>query len=178
LRNVKHIILTLVLLLVMTYVFALPRIAYLGMSAVLPGSGELLLGRNTRGAILMGSDIIAISSLLATGRQVENLTNSFKQYANVYAGVPFSENDRYYQHIQQYFSSDEFNQFQEMMARNYYLIYQYEPELFEEYIIANTYNADEAWQWQSTEHHRHYKNFEVAVKKPRCTIILAWASCC
>lgn len=146
---------------------ALPRIAYLGMSAALPGSGELLLGKTTRGAILMGADIIALSSLLATDKQVDDLTASYKQYASVYAGVPINNNDRYYQHIQQYFSSDEFNRFQEMMARNYFLIYQYAPDQFNEYIAANTYAADEAWQWQSTEHHKHYKQVRASRQKAK-----------
>lgn len=146
---------------------ALPRIAYIGMSAVLPGSGELVLGKSTRGAILMGADIVAISSYLATGQQVQDLTNSYKQYASVYAGVPINHNDRYYQHIQQYFSSDEFNQFQEMMARNYYLIYMYEPQMFDEYIAANIYAQDEAWQWQSTEHHKHYKKLRADRQKAK-----------
>lgn len=139
-------------------VFALPKIAYVGMSGVLPGSGELMLGRSTRGSILMGADLITIAAFLGTGRQVDDLTRSYKRYAGVYAGAHQSTDDLYYQHIQQYDSSAAFNEYQEMMARNYFLIYYYDPAGYEEYMQANTYSADEAWDWQSDEHHSHYKH--------------------
>ena len=66
--------------------------------------------------------------------------------------------DRYYQHLQEYDSSAEFNQFQELMARNYYLIYTYDPEGYAEYIAANTYTPDEAWDWQGPGQQEHYRS--------------------
>lgn len=130
----------------------------MGMSALLPGTGELALGKTTRGSIFLGTDILAINAYLVTGRQKNDLISSYTQYATVYAGIPADMNDRYYQHIQQYASSDEFNQFQELMARNYFLIYTYDPTGYAEYIVSNTYTEDEAWSWQSAEHQDHYQS--------------------
>jgi len=66
--------------------------------------------------------------------------------------------DRYYQHLQEYDSSAEFNQFQELMARNYYLIYTYDPEGYAEYIAANTYAPHESWDWQGPGQQEHYRS--------------------
>ncbi len=150
-------LLVLILFLTALPLLALPKIAYVGMSALLPGSGELMLGRPTRGGIMLGADLITIAAFMGTGQQVDDLTRSYKQYANLYAGAPRVEDDLYYQHIQQYVSSASFNEYQEMMARNYFLIYYYDPAGYEEYVLANTYAADEAWSWQSSVHHKHYK---------------------
>lgn len=136
---------------------ALPKIAYLGLSAALPGSGEIALGRSTRGGIMLGTDLLALTAWLATGREVTNLTNSSLLYAQAYAGIPADMPDSYYYDIQQYLSSDEFNQYQILEARNYYLIYNYDPEGYAAYLAANTYGEDEAWSWQSSEHQDHYR---------------------
>lgn len=136
---------------------ALPRVAYIGMSALVPGSGELALGKNTRGAAFLTLDLVTLSAFFGTQRHVDDLTTSFKQYALTYAGVPINDEERYYQHIQQYISSNEFNRFQELMARNYFLIYIYDPDGYSEYIVANTYSEEEAWSWDSDEHFRRFR---------------------
>lgn len=137
---------------------ALPKAAYLGMSALLPGTGELALGKTNRGAVMLGVDVLDINAYLATGREKNDLTRSYKRYAQVYAGIPDGMPDRYYQRLQDYLSSDDFNQYQELMARNYYLIYTYDPDGYGEYILANTYPDSEAWDWQSVEHQDRYRS--------------------
>jgi hypothetical protein len=156
-KLIKPLLLCLALLAVIP-AFALPRIAYLSMSAALPGTGELALGKTTRGTLMLGADILAITAYLATGRDIINLTDSYQRYADVYAGVPESMSDDYYQDVQQYLSSDEFNQYQEMMARNYYLIYTYDPDGYAQYISENTYPEGQGWSWQSSEHQEQYKS--------------------
>ncbi len=157
-REFKVYLLTALLLMTAALpLFALPKAAYLGASAVVPGTGELALGKTARGSVLLGVDILALSSYWATGRQKNNLITSYQRYGQVYAGIPEDMPESYYQHIQQYASSAEFNQFQELMARNYYLVYTYDPEEFNLYLADNTYTEDEAWQWQSEEQQRHYR---------------------
>lgn len=157
--DIKRLLCFLLLIIAVIPAFAtLPKIACVGMSALLPGSGEIILGQKTKGSIMTGVDVLAISSWLATGRQVDDLTRSYQRFATVYAGCPEDMNNTYYQHLQQYLSSDEFNQFQDMMARNYYLIYTYDPDGYNAYILANTYQDTEAWNWQSAEHQDHYRS--------------------
>lgn len=137
---------------------ALPKIGYAGMSAVLPGSSEILLEKPTRGGILIASDLLALFAWSSFGKDAKDLASSYKRYALAYAGVPINHNERYYQHIQTYLSSDDFNQYQEMMARNYFLIYGYDPEGFEQYLQDNLYHEGEQWHWQSTTHLQKYKS--------------------
>ncbi|MBP7195099.1 MAG: hypothetical protein KBA79_04735 [Candidatus Cloacimonetes bacterium] len=146
---------------------ALPRIAYIGMSAALPGSAELALGKPTRGGIMIAADLLSWLAWSGYKDEALDLEDSFKRYAQAYAGVPSNSNDRYYQHIQQYYSSDEFNSFQEMMARNFYLIYNYDPEGFSEYLAANLYADEEGWQWQSPEHHQKFRDLRKQRQKAK-----------
>lgn len=155
-RTPEKLLLVILALLLALPLCALPKIAYLGMSAALPGSGELALGKSTRGGIMLGTDLVALTAWLAAGREITNLTNSSKLYAQVYAGIPEGMPEAYYQDIQKYLSSDEFNQFQTMNARNYYLIYTYDPEGYLAYLADNNYSEDEAWSWQSSEHQAKY----------------------
>ncbi len=155
------------ILLICLPLMALPKIAYVGMSALLPGSGEMMLGKPVRGGILMGADLVTIAAYLGTGRQMDDLTRSYKQYAYVYAGAPNTGSDQYYQHIQQYSSSAAFNEYQEMMARNYFMIYYYDPAGYEDYIQDNTYSEDEAWEWQNSEYHKHYKQLRNSRQKAK-----------
>ncbi len=152
----RSLLLALALLLVLPLA-ALPKLAYLGMSAALPGSGEIALGKGTRGGIMVVTDLVALTAWLATGREIDNLTSSFKTYAEVYAGIPEGMPESYYQVIQQYLSSDDFNLLQILEARNYYLIYNYDPDGYAAYLAANTYTDAEAWAWQSADHQEQYR---------------------
>ncbi len=157
-RTLPRILVLIALLLVVLPLSALPKIAYLGMSAALPGSGEIALGKSTRGGIMLTTDLLALTAWLATGREITNLGNSALSYAQIYAGSPEGMPESYYQGLQNYLSSDEYNQLQILEARNYYLIYNYDPAGYEAYLAANTYPDDEAWSWQSAEHQEHYRS--------------------
>ncbi|MCB5223669.1 MAG: hypothetical protein GX135_00920 [Candidatus Cloacimonetes bacterium] len=154
---------TLLVIILLSLLFAVPLNAQskalpLSMSALMPGSGEIILGKTTRGGIMVAADLVALTAWLATGREINNLTSSYQQYAKTYAGIPDEMSDKYYQHIQQYLSSDDFNNNQILGARNYYLIYGYDPQAYADYVAENTYSEDEAWAWQSPEHQAHYRS--------------------
>ncbi|WP_044278993.1 hypothetical protein [Candidatus Cloacimonas acidaminovorans] len=152
---------------------ALPKFVYPVSSLILPGTGELLLGHNTRGATLMGVDLINIYAFIATGREIEMQKKNFMKFAELYAGVPYGMPDEHYQAVQNYPNSDYYNDIQEMMARNYYLIYNYDPESFAEYISANTYQGNEEWSWQSEEKWEEYKNLRKRHQKTKMNNQLA-----
>ncbi len=138
--------------------FALPKIIYPVSSLILPGTGELLLGHNTRGATLLGADLVNIYVFIATDKEIEMQKKNYMQFAELYAGVPYGMPNDLYQAVQDYPNSDYYNNIQEMMARNYYLIYNYDPNAYTEYIAANTYQGNEEWNWQSEEKWQEYKH--------------------
>lgn len=152
---------------------ALPKFVYPVSSLILPGTGELLLGHNTRGATLMGVDLINIYAFIATGREIEMQKKNYMKFAELYAGVPYGMPDEHYQAVQNYPNSDYYNDIQEMMARNYYLIYNYDPESFAEYISANTYQGNEEWSWQSEEKWEEYKHLRKRHQKTKMNNQLA-----
>ena len=145
------------LLILVFPIAALPKIVYPAMSAVLPGSAELLLGKETRGGVMLAADVVALVSWASFKQDAKDFTNQYKRYANIYAGVPLNTPDLQYQHMQSYLSSDEFNDSQEMMARNYYLIYIYDPAAYDDYLLHNLYTNEEAWNWQSPEHQKEFQ---------------------
>lgn len=153
----KPALFCLLLLIVLIPLSALPRIAYIGMSGLLPGSGEIALGKVNRGTALLGMDVLAFTSYWAVNRQEDILLDSYRQYAQAYAGVPVTSDENYYSHVRQYLSSDDFNAYQEMMARNYYLVYNYDPDGFAQYMQDNTYGEDQAWHWQSEDNLEQFR---------------------
>lgn len=138
--------------------FAQSRIVHMGMSAILPGSGEIALGKVNRGAIRTTLDILTLTAYYQTGKERDNLKDSYVAFAQNYAGVTQSGNERYYQYLQDYQSSADFNQYQEMMARNYFLVYNYDPDAYTQYMEANTFGSDEAWKWESNADWNKYKS--------------------
>lgn len=134
------------------------RILPIGMSLILPGSGELYLGKVNRGAALITADVISIAAYFNAESNMQSLNKSYKQFAKIHAGADTDFGDRYYQRLQEYYSSYDFNTIQELLARNYYLVYNYDPDAYELYLAANTYNTDEAWQWDSRTNWKQYKN--------------------
>ncbi len=146
---------------------ALPKLSYSAASAILPGTGELALGKTTRGAIMLSTDILIWSSFFALEKEKDNLTDTYKQYAVVYAGAKSGMPESYYQNLQNYISSDDFNRYEELFARNYYLIYSYNPEGYEEYILANTYSDEESWSWQNQTYQDHYKKLRRRTQKAK-----------
>lgn len=146
---------------------AFPKLSYSAASAILPGTGELALGETTRGAIMLSTDILVWTSFFALEKEKDNLTDTYKQYAVVYAGAKSGMPESYYQNLQNYLSSDDFNRYEELFARNYYLIYSYNPEGYEEYILANTYSDEEGWSWQNQTYQDHYKKLRRRTQKAK-----------
>lgn len=164
----------LLLVLCLTPAFAQSRLALIGLSAALPGSGELATGHTSRGISLLAVDAVAISAFFKTGSDMDLQKNAYKNYAIAYANTPEGMNSAYYQAIQEYISSEDFNKFQEMMARNYFVIYQNNTQGFIDYMAANTYGEDESWQWQSNLHWQNYKDMRRTHQKTKINHNLAF----
>ncbi len=169
----KTCLIILLLLLGIAPLLALPKFVYPVSSLILPGTGELLLGYNSRGATLIGVDLITIYTFIATNREIELQKKNYMQFAELYAGVPYGMPNEHYQAVQDYPNSDYYNDIQEMMARNYYLIYNYDPDSYEEYISLNTYQDNEEWSWQSDEKWQEYKNIRKRHQKTKMNNQLA-----
>ncbi|MCB5271863.1 MAG: hypothetical protein LHW56_08470 [Candidatus Cloacimonetes bacterium] len=136
--------------------WAQSRIALIGMSALVPGSAEIAMGKTNRGVALILSDVLATYSFFKTNHDMDLKKDAYKNYALSYAGVPLSMPQRHYQAIQDYISSEDFNDFQDMMARNFFVIYHNDVQGYIDYMEANTYTGEESWEWQSALHWENY----------------------
>lgn len=142
----------LLLLLSSGSLWAQSRIAFIGMSALVPGSAEIAMGKTNRGAALFLSDVLATYAFFKTDHDMDLKKDEYRSYAFNYAGVPLGMPQNHYQVIQEYISSEEFNDFQDMMARNFFVIYHNDVQGYIDYMEANTYTGEESWQWQSAMH--------------------------
>ncbi|HQQ67387.1 MAG TPA: hypothetical protein PLX77_01030 [Candidatus Cloacimonadota bacterium] len=149
------------------------KLLYLGMSAALPGSGELMLGKTNRGIVLLASEALAMSAFFKTSSDMDAQKSAYKKYAQHYAGVNPNMGQGHYQVVQDYYSSDDFNDFQDMMARNYYVLYLNDVEAYLEYMQANTYTGDETWQWQSQMHWETFKDMRKKHQRTKINHTLA-----
>ncbi len=169
----RTIALTALLLLCFVPLMALPRLAYSGASLLLPGSGEMMLGHTTRGATLMGIDFVTIYAFFATQQEIDLQRRNYMQYAEVFAGVPYNMPRNHYQDIQEFPSSDYYNEIQEMILRNYYLISEYSPDAYAQYMDELIYSGDEEWKWQSDAHWTEYKNMRIRHQRTKMSHNLA-----
>lgn len=158
LQTPKRLILmgTLLLLLTSGSLWAQSRITFIGMSALVPGSAEIAMGKTNRGVALLLSDVLAAYSFFKTDYDMDLKKDAYKRYAFNYAGVPLSMPQKHYQVIQDHISSEEFNDFQDMLARNFFVIYHNDVQGYIDYMAANTYTGEESWEWQSNMHWQTY----------------------
>ena len=64
----KHLVFLLLILSIIPLA-ALPKMSYSAASAILPGTGELALGKTTQGAIMLSADILVWSSFFALEKE-------------------------------------------------------------------------------------------------------------
>ncbi len=146
----------LLLLLTSGSLAAQSRITFIGMSALVPGSAEIAMGKTNRGVALLLSDVLATYSFFKTNHDMDLKKDAYKQYAQSYAGVPLDMPQGHYQAIQDYISSDDYNDFQDMQARNFFMIYHNDIQAYIDYMETHTYTGEESWQWQSPMHWETY----------------------
>lgn len=138
------------------------------MSALLPGSGEIYAGDTTRGVFFLTTDVILLYSIFNFDQRAGMLESNFKRYAYANADIPLNRQDDYYDVIHRWQSSNEYNAYYEMVARNYFLLLNYEPELYNEYISTHHYEGDLAWDWQNERNWKKYKE----IRRDRNTMIV------
>lgn len=125
----------------------LPRGVYLISSALLPGSGELLLKEKKRGELFFITGGIFWLSLISA-RSFGNFINRDAILFSVeHSGANGKKRgDEYYRYLEEYNSSDEFNAMVLREARNRYPD---DPEKQKEYLKEYGYFGEDSWCWES-----------------------------
>ncbi len=128
------------------------------LSAVLPGSGQIYNGNQTKAGIFLASEASIWLAKYRFNQQVDIQTNSYKKYAEQIAGVPNNSDYKKYNLIQNYISSEEYNDEVIQYARNRYVIYENNPELYELFLDTYLLKNQECWDWKTSENLSQYKS--------------------
>jgi len=142
-------------------------------SALVPGLGEMYLSDYTRAGIFLGTEILIIASYIQLNREVDWKTNSYQLYANRYADVPMGGNDSYYRLINSYISSEQYNTEIELYFRNRFIIYEYNPQMYNYYLNLYMISDEDAWEWESRDNWLAYR--ELRREKQRLEIYANFA---
>ncbi len=157
---IRKTVLALLLLLLLCTMAAQEKVSVLkamALSAVLPGAGDLYMGNYQKGAAFLSAEVIIWLAYLRLDQERDWAIESYQDYADAYAGVPKGQDDDYYQRIQNYYSSEEYNDDVIRDARNYYLIYNNDQEAYQEYLSNYLIPEEEAWQWENDSRWSEYK---------------------
>ena len=130
-------------------------------SALVPGLGEMYTQNYSKGAIFLATETAIIFSYIRMQSELDWAKRSYKQYAFSVADVPTNMDDEYYQLIQNYMSSEEYNDNIIRDARNYFLIYNTDPEGYEAYLEANLISEEDSWHWNNNDQWISYRSLRL-----------------
>ncbi len=140
------------------------------MSFAIPGTGELY-AKNTASGVAS----LAVETLLWLGyfgllQHARWAENDYKKYAEAYSGIQITNaDDQYFTLLQDYYSSDEYNNQVRLYARNGLYYGDWTQEEFDQFLEDYLYIGDEAWDWDSTD--VWYKYGELRREKNKYNII-------
>jgi len=128
------------------------------LSLLIPGTGEIYAKSYNRGAIFLGTELLTYFSYFQLKKELDWAVDDYKNFAGQYAGIEAQNYpDEFYQKIQDWDSSERYNDVVFRDARNFYLIYSNDREAYDEYLRNNLYTGDNVWEWNSTGNWRKYR---------------------
>lgn len=130
------------------------------LSALAPGLGELYLGEYTKAGVFLGTEIAIIFSYFRLKDETSWAKQSYKDFAYAKAGVGKDNSDSYYQLIQDYSSSTEYNNSVINYARNVYLSANspyYDPASYYTYLDTYLMPDNMQWDWENDLNYKKYQ---------------------
>ena len=121
----------------------------MAFSAILPGAGEIYTKNYNKAAVFLAVEAATIFSYFRLKNERQWAMDSYKQFAYSVTDVPKDSEDSYYQVIQNYFSSERYNENILRDARNYFIIYTNNPVGYEEYLDKYLVPEDQSWNWEN-----------------------------
>lgn len=125
-------------------------------SALVPGTGEVYARAKTSGYISLTAEAFLWLGYLGCQQQAEWIEDDFKQFAYIYANTKITNgSEQYYDLIQDFSSSEEYNNNVYIYAR-YYLNHGWTEDEYNEFLDINLYQGNEAWEWQDSDKQLHF----------------------
>ncbi len=155
----KRIIILTILLICVITLSAQSRKSLLLRSLLIPGWGQVHSG-NSYGYMMMATEVGIISSLFYFDNEHDLKRKEAYEYAMKYASVyPGSYSDEYFSHLSRYNSSGfEAGGYNSIILEQAMAIYPDRPDMQQQYLNANIYTDEMAWNWDSDSKRRDYGN--------------------
>lgn len=126
------------------------------LSILVPGTGEVYARAKTSGYISLTAEAFLWLGYLGCQQQSEWLEDDFKQYAYIYANTKIKKgSEQYYDLIQDFSSSEEYNNNVYIYAR-YFLNHGWTEDEYNEFLAINLYEGNNAWEWQDRDKQLHF----------------------
>ncbi len=130
-------------------------------SAVAPGLGQIYSKNYTKAGIFLTTEIAILFSYFRFKAEKDWAIDSYQKFALNITETPLNSDDNYYQVIQDYMSSEDYNSGVESFARNIFLTTSspyYNPSSYYEYLDQHLVPADLAWDWQNNKNWTRYQS--------------------
>ncbi|OPX27920.1 MAG: hypothetical protein B1H05_00070 [Candidatus Cloacimonas sp. 4484_140] len=145
------------------------------MSFAVPGTGELYAKNTASGVASLATETLLWLGYFGLLQHARWAENDYKKYALAYSNTHVAEaDDLYYTLLQDYYTSDEYNNHVYLYARNaLYGFYNFEEpwtqEDYDQFLEEYLYVGNEAWDWGSKD--VWYKYGELRREKNKYNII-------
>lgn len=128
------------------------------LSAISPGMGQFYTKNYTKGAVFLVADLSIWFALARFNYEEKLAVDKYKTYALNVGGVEAVPSKEYYQTIQKYQSSRDYNMNVERFARDYYLIINNDPVGYEQYLESNLVPEEYTWDWKNAKNLATYQD--------------------
>lgn len=116
------------------------------LSLLLPGAGQFYNGDRKKAFIFAGVEVAVWASYFTFDVMGDNRSETYREYAGIYAGAAGEHNDKYWQVVGRYMDSDAYNEAVRREARA------------TGQSAAGLVGTGDAWQWRNNDHLRTYQD--------------------
>ncbi len=133
-----------------------PALAML-MSLAVPGLGELYTGNTGRARGFLAAEAGIWAGYAAFRVQQGLRTDDYKEYANIFAGIPEGSSSDYYQDVADYIRNEGDDSYNEAIRAEARSLYPDDLEAQHAYLKSHGYFGSSAWEWESEQRFEHYR---------------------
>lgn len=134
-----------------------PKLAML-LSLLVPGMGEQYLGHTGRAKAFFVAEGAIWTSFAVFRIQGNHRKTLYKEYAEVFAGVPARDDEEFYRTIGNFMSSDGPFSANESIRRVARAQYPNSPQKQQEFYDEYAYTGDDTWTWESADRWNQYQD--------------------
>lgn len=127
-------------------------------SALVPGTGQAYLGSYTKAGVFLATELLTLGAAFRLSQEVQWAENSYEQFALSKTGAALGSDKDYYQKLQNYISSDEYNEEMQHDAWAYYVLIYNDLDSYHKYVEQYYIDEDLAWDWVTNETWQEYRS--------------------